>query len=55
MWGVGRFRLERPAMTASAPPSIPARPPRPLHPLLAHGLVAAVAAMAWAMLLAAML
>ncbi|WP_292068883.1 hypothetical protein [Brevundimonas sp. UBA7534] len=40
-------------MTASAPPSIPARPPRPLHPLLAHGLVAAVAAMAWAMLLAA--
>ena len=42
-------------MTAPAPRSAPKTTARPLHPLLAHGLVAAVGAMAWAMLLAALL
>lgn len=39
-------------MTAPDTRSATNAPPRPLHPLLAHGLVAAVGAMAWAMLLA---
>lgn len=38
--------VPRPALKASA---------RPMHPVVAHGLVATVGAMAWAMLLAALI
>ncbi|WP_287899147.1 hypothetical protein [Brevundimonas sp.] len=42
-------------MTAPVPRHAPKASARPMHPVVAHGLVATVGAMAWAMLLAALI